>query len=49
MMVDFEDRMPARPLFWGERVLVGITGAMSAYGLVAFLLTFCRAVAAFAR
>jgi len=38
-MIDFEDRMPAPPLTWGERALMVIAGAGSLYGLVAPLVT----------
>ena len=32
-MTELEDRMPAPPLSWGERVLVGVMTILSVWGL----------------
>lgn len=39
MMIDFEDKQPAKPLSRGERVLLGILGALTVYGFAAQLAT----------
>jgi len=34
-MIDFEDRAPARPLSWGEKLLAVIVTILSVYGIAA--------------
>ncbi|MEG3174151.1 hypothetical protein SPHINGOT1_510006 [Sphingomonas sp. T1] len=34
-MIDFEDRAPARPLSWGEKLLATIVTVLSVYGIAA--------------
>jgi len=39
MMIDFEDRTPARPMSWGERALLVVIVAMTIYGLAGSAMT----------